>query len=397
MNSGKVFELMDQMKWNIDFQDGKIDELKKKKNKNIDMITDCLTQITKKQLPLDTVHLEHVRIESFDTEKWMIDSKKYNDPLISMLVQAFHNHSPIAITPDLIYGYIAKGFANHINEHSEDIRTLFVSHDGKEGLVYRNDSFILGSADNDWGLFFTDMTRQLKEKTNSMIIQKDLEFSTSTPLTITHRHVLSMEAMEKYFEYEMLTFCGIAAVTLLGTSDDWWKLVKVVKQQFEEINQWCKEQNRLDLSLEWWESELIPVLEKMATAFTEDLCKEKCDELQNWFCRILKYHHYYQSGQTPKVSGWINALFPYLKHKEKNPWFEKEESEISPNKYSSCNGTVNFKWNHCGNIMDMRALIGYMFMGRLLEKDSDCSVLPVGSIMLFPAWVIGHTNGAKKV
>lgn len=51
--------------------------------------------------------------------------------LLSAVHLAFSRHLPLALTPDVIWLTIAQGFAQHVNNHSEDLRPLLVQHDGK--------------------------------------------------------------------------------------------------------------------------------------------------------------------------------------------------------------------------------------------------------------------------
>ena len=38
--------------------------------------------------------------------------------MLVAVVSAFDGHHPIVFSPDLVYGYLAKGIATHINKYS---------------------------------------------------------------------------------------------------------------------------------------------------------------------------------------------------------------------------------------------------------------------------------------
>jgi hypothetical protein len=395
MDKGICYELMEKEKWNANMSPQKT--ATKKGNK--DSVLETLLTLAKEDLGesngvfnIFKNPVEHVNVDNFDQEKWQVKYSRF-EPVIAMLIEAFNNHKPIAFTPDLIYGYIGKGFANHIKKHAEALRGLFVSHDGKKELIYQNDNFVLGSQDNKWGLFFEEIAKQLKEDTNSVLVQNDLLFSTSTPVTVAHRHVLAMETMEKYDDYNCNTKCGIAAVSLLGENEDWEKLHKVVREQFKVLNDYCDKNDKLDASLKWWEPELLKALEMLAMATSGNLSSKKKKEIKDWLSKVLKYHDVNGSGTVPKVSGWINVLFPYLKEAQPNPWFQRKGCKIAPVKYPSCHASVPFKWNYIGDKKDMRALIGHVILSELTQEDS---LLPLGTIMPFPAWIILHMEGSAK-
>merc|ERR1712178_243953 len=51
---------------------------------------------------------------------------------IESAFQAYRNHFPLKITPDIIWITIMQGFARHVNKTPEKFRSYFVSHQGKK-------------------------------------------------------------------------------------------------------------------------------------------------------------------------------------------------------------------------------------------------------------------------
>ena len=50
-------------------------------------------------------------------------------------VNAYADHRPLVLTPDVVWVVISQGFARYVNEHAEEMRSLLVSHEGKMDLV----------------------------------------------------------------------------------------------------------------------------------------------------------------------------------------------------------------------------------------------------------------------
>jgi hypothetical protein len=48
---------------------------------------------------------------------------------------AYNNHGDVKITPDDVWIVIMLFFSKYVNEHSEELRYVFVSHQGKKKLV----------------------------------------------------------------------------------------------------------------------------------------------------------------------------------------------------------------------------------------------------------------------
>ena len=50
-------------------------------------------------------------------------------------LKAFYGHHPLVIRPDDVWFCIAQGFATHVRENAESLRSRFVTHSGKKKLV----------------------------------------------------------------------------------------------------------------------------------------------------------------------------------------------------------------------------------------------------------------------
>lgn len=122
---------------------------------------------------------------------------------------------------------IAQGFAIHVNEHAEEMRNHFVSHEGKKKLVVRRDSFIKGSLENPWENVFdefsTHIRREIGDTNHELIVS---QFSTTGVIEKAANEVVLMDSMKAYFECHVVSRCGIPEVRLEGTHEDWVQLAK---------------------------------------------------------------------------------------------------------------------------------------------------------------------------
>ncbi len=51
--------------------------------------------------------------------------------LVHAVYLAFSQHRPLVLTPDVIWITLAQGFAQHVNNHAEALRSRMVVHKGK--------------------------------------------------------------------------------------------------------------------------------------------------------------------------------------------------------------------------------------------------------------------------
>ena len=175
------------------------------------------------------------------------------------MYQAYANHRPFVLSPDMIWLLINQGFARHVNANQESMRDLFVDFSGKQSLIVK--------------------------------ANKKLE-KVASEITI-------MEAMKPYFEFiVMYIVCGIPEITLEGTPEDWEKVLDKARRLKE-------------YKLEWWISELEPLLEEFVKASKGEVNKD-------FWRNMFKYHSQKKYGAPDIIDGWIVKFFPYDKNGRRN-------------------------------------------------------------------------------
>lgn len=208
--------------------------------------------------------------------------------LVSAVYLAFSEHRPLVLTPDIIWLTLAQGFAHHINNHAEALRSTIVSHKGK--VTLKAMAFELGTSQN-----WSDVIQQWSDKIQTQI-PADLsqlmicDFSTTTPITRTVSQVVMMDAFQQYFDYELLFICGIPTMTVKGSLQDWTRI-----------------RERLDVMagfhLDWWTDRLKPICD----AF---IATVQGAPSQTFWKHIFSPQEVY-GGKV--ITGWLADLFPYIK------------------------------------------------------------------------------------
>jgi Domain of unknown function (DUF4419) len=203
---------------------------------------------------------------------------------------AYALHYPLVLSPDTVWLAIAQGFAVHVNENAERLRGKLVRHAGQETIEIRRDDFVKGLPENPWPEVFAAFSAAIAEHIGR---QRDLvvaDFSTTGPCERAASEIVLLDAMQRYFRYEVHTLCGIPEITLDGTPDD-WRSIRRRARALEEYD------------LGWWTRALGPVLNRIV-----DTAEGRVD---GPFWETF-FKHVDGSG-GPWVTGWINVLFPYLR------------------------------------------------------------------------------------
>lgn len=250
------------------------------------------------------------------------------NPFIKMCFVGFSAHRPITLTPDLLWHYIRNAVAVHVNKNSEELRKVFVNHEGKMTLTVRRDDFVVGQ-DNDWPGVFQEFRQLVEENLNESAKPVISERFSTTTKTIHDISCISlMDVVQSYFSYKLYTLCGIPSVTLLGELNDWMKLKEAAENLLNMFQDMPNGTN-----LEWWRNGLVSVLEKLIQCYQNP----GDHSLEDWMARIFKYNREFGSGAVNYITGWVNVFFPYI-GAERNPFahissYPKLERHVETHNY----------------------------------------------------------------
>lgn len=265
------------------------------------------------------------------------------NPFVGAAHLAFAEHYPLTLSPDDVWLCIAQGFAAHVDLHAENLRHHFVQHEGQAEITVIRDNFVKGSPTNDWQGVFGEFSNQIAKfvgKKRDLVVA---DFSTTGAVEKAASEVVLMSAMKHYFKYVVLTRCGIPSITLLGTPDD-WRSVRVRAGVLAEFG------------LEHWTRWLLPALDQFVAA------AEGNADRAMW----SSFYKYESRSGGDTVSGWINALFPYLR--------ERGNTKLVPNpdiagrgfhgptlaSFASGMSIAPFTWQYLGTPYPMDFAAGFV-------------------------------------
>ena len=177
-----------------------------------------------------------------------------------------------------------------MNAHAEDLRHLFVAHEGKKHLV------VYASGDR-YSVDFGYMARQMGHLISQNVVDKELRnwivpsFTTTTITDRTVSCIIMMATLKAYFSYEFCIDCGIPQVTLEGTKEDWVQL----RAKIEKLKTYGVQ------CIAWYHL-LAPVLDRFVKAFDDPHGEENI----TFWRRVA--HVQDNGSNAPSLMGWITAF-----------------------------------------------------------------------------------------
>jgi len=234
-------------------------------------------------------------------------------------LNAFYNHCPIKLSPNVIWQLILNAFSKYVEKNPEKLRNKFVSFEGKKVL-----SFERVGTFNDVDKYKEGIVEELCEKISEYVGKELIEnltpnFSTSTKDTIIAGKVSIMSAFKSYFTYHgAMAVCGIPYIILEGTLEDWEKILKkliylskygfssyssLMQKDIEEIINTKKGK----INYDFWRKIIMETKEKI---------------MERKGCLKPK------EVEKDIIKGWICDFYPYLEtlklHKENLTKLEEE-------------------------------------------------------------------------
>ncbi|THV06930.1 hypothetical protein K435DRAFT_960179 [Dendrothele bispora CBS 962.96] len=200
--------------------------------------------------------------------------------------RAYSEHHALSIRPDDIWICILTQFNSFVNANAEALRSLFVHHKGKKGLLV----FVpVGNRYTvDWGYISNLMAEGIRNNVKDPSLADEWikpNFSTTTENDVV-----------------ILLGCGLPSVTLEGEKSDYEELLERIDRLdriAEELDSKSLEQAK---QLKRWAAYLRPVLRRFVRAFDDP---EGEENLEFWQ-RVA--HAVGGGSSTPYFSGWITAF-----------------------------------------------------------------------------------------
>jgi len=284
-------------------------------------------------------------------------------PLIATLHTAFDEHRSMCLSPDVIWLTILQGLAHHVNANADILRKHFVRHEGKLKIKVYRDDFVKGSPENPWSGVFSEFSASIREHIGDAHRVIVADFSITGAVERAASEVALLDTMQAFFEYEVCSRCGIPAIQLAGTDDDWREIARRV----QVLRDW---------GLEWWIDSLEPILDQFVAAAKDSIDRAFWESIYKW--------NGPQHSGSPYVSGWALNLFPYLNNREakwaqqsgvpsdapsviRNPWLGSTRNDDGPRRsdFPCLPSKAPFKWFYLDETFDMS------FVGGLIGMRQD--------------------------
>ena len=212
-------------------------------------------------------------------------------PLIAATHQAFSEHRPLVLSPDMLWLAILQGIAQHVHVDPEASRDKFVSHQGrKKAEIDLAEPLIIGSSENPWGDIVSQFSQRLRSELGERYDRFECEFSTTGPVERIVCQIAVMDVLEPYYEFIMRCVCGIPEITLEGTEDDWQRL----RERAQVLN---------DIGMSWWHDVLDPILGQFRLASGGEV------DLDFW----RNIHKREDAYGEANINGWMVKFIPYTK------------------------------------------------------------------------------------
>ena len=262
---------------------------------------------------------------NFDTEEVQFYNNKKKS-LISGLIEAYKNHYPITVTPDMIWILILQGYSRFMEKYSELVRERYVNFEGKKNINLNRTGIFPEEASKE---VWEGIIKECIEKIGTNIGKETLsnlesDFSTTNPVALATSQVSIMSAMKQYFTYSVLMGgCGISSITLEGSVEDWEK----IKSKLEFLK---------NKALGWWTKHLIPIIEKIIkTKATYNENNQLSEELIEFWKDMIRIKGKGDAYDPHMINGWIIKFIPNLTEARPNVYDELLETQV-PDQIISC-------------------------------------------------------------
>ena len=199
--------------------------------------------------------------------EWVIGSEQLVNPTIdwgflNTILVCYNNHWILKTTPEDWWSIIVGTVATAVDQKSElpSIRKFFVSHEGKKEIRIIVPTF----TDLDYSWLFTQFAEQIAANIRhpGYVNLIEADFTTTLPQHRIISQIMIMASVQKYFNYAIVTECGIPGVEMGGTVEDWEKLVTKLEGLSKLLEPIIE-----DLELTVWFSKTKMILDKLLETY----------------------------------------------------------------------------------------------------------------------------------
>lgn len=244
---------------------------------------------------------------------------------LDAVLGAYNNHEDLVLSPDDIWMLICLQFSKHVDENAEQLRDLFVEHQGQKQLevITFNET-----KEEEWNEFFELIHDRIKQNVKGDVVETlQCNFSTSGNVEKMLSTLAIMSTFKKFFSYSRcIPLCGISKVHFLGSLDDWTNLKEkllalrnyaiprssagIEEKEGETSDRGCayeaKDKAKDGTAGCAWShyiDSVAPIVDKLIDTYRGEPDVE-------WWNKIVNLRNgRLGSGSTSYISGWVLLLF----------------------------------------------------------------------------------------
>ena len=216
--------------------------------------------------------------------------------MFAAVCTAYSHHYRLRTSPDDWWFCVIKRVACAIDRNSSkaSVRNMFVDHEGKKTIEVQVSDPTIYTV--DYNFLFDQITKQLKEnlKVPEFVDGVTADFGTTSAVQKIVSQITLMYSVNQYFDFGMMCGCGIPAMEMLGSEEDWMKLsskLKVLRTLLEPI------ENDLGISSKWWD-----LVQKV---FWNLQATYRGNPDEEWWSHIMSYQEEYASGMYATRNTYI--------------------------------------------------------------------------------------------
>lgn len=250
---------------------------------------------------LPGINIEH--IHATDLPGAIVPESPHGIPPTSLFYHTVHTcfseHYPLALRPEVLWGLILNEIATCVKLNPDTYRDLFTTAKDLTEIHIQNDMLVRGDPGSPWHLVASQFEEALHELIPDKSLMRDMlpPFTTETTVTRAASMVAFMAAASPFYDFHTHTMCGIPKIRLLGSSEDYDRLLSGAKALAP----------RFKAHLGSYFDHLIPVLTKLV----KQAAGAPIDK--TFWESIYKF----RSGSgSDTFNGWISAFINYIQEPE---------------------------------------------------------------------------------
>ena len=265
---------------------------------------ETLKIVLNENLPAPT-KLDEEKIKSFENHKVLLG-----------YLNAYFNHCPIKLSPNVIWQLILNNFSEYVNINSEKLRKKFVNFEGKKKLI----CIKVGSI-KDVNKYKDDLIKEFCDKITENIGKEITDiltpnFSTSTNETIIAGKASIMSTFKMFFDFYFgMASCGIPYIILEGNLNDWEKILEKLKYL-----------SKYDFDINLIEKDIIEIINTKKGKINLDFWRKIIMETREKTEERMPCSIFSTTVERDFITGWI--LHFYNKEKVKKDKLNKLIKEI---------------------------------------------------------------------